>query len=206
MTVTVEDPSRLVAALRQVRGVADAGLDPDGDGVGMLRLDLDPGVDEAEVAAAAGRLLREQFGLGVDEDAVALLEESWGGGPQVERVGVLRVGRSVTAAVTLTTGEGESHGEADGSATATGVLRAVAEATLAAALPLCPAGTEAALIDLVHAADGPTRRLAVTVRVTDPGGGLPGEVPGIAGVGADARQAAVRAVLAALGKRLVVPG
>jgi len=31
-------------------------------------------------------------------------------------------------------------------------------------------------------------------------------VPGIAGVGADARQAAVRAVLAALGKRLVVPG
>jgi hypothetical protein len=69
------DRRALVAALRAVHGVADADVDagPEG-GLGTLRLDLEPGVDEAEVASQVSQVLREQFGLGVDADRVELLE------------------------------------------------------------------------------------------------------------------------------------
>jgi hypothetical protein len=56
--VTVSDNRDIVAALREVPGVAEADVEPDGDGLGVLRLGLAPGVDEVEVASAVGRLLR----------------------------------------------------------------------------------------------------------------------------------------------------
>lgn len=53
----------------------DADVTPDADGgVGTLRLDLAAGVDEAAVAGQVSRVLREQFGLGVDADRVELVE------------------------------------------------------------------------------------------------------------------------------------
>jgi hypothetical protein len=68
------DRAALVAALRTVEGVADAEVDPDEQGgLGTLRLDLVPGCDEAAVGARVSRVLREQFGLGVDADRVALV-------------------------------------------------------------------------------------------------------------------------------------
>lgn len=78
------DRDALRAALRAVPGVLDADLDPDEHGgPGTLRLDLAPGVDEAEVAGQVGRVLRERFGLGVDaarasalrDEDIALVEE-----------------------------------------------------------------------------------------------------------------------------------
>jgi hypothetical protein len=69
------DRQALVAALRAVRGVVDADVDPDdAGGLGTLRLDLEPGVDEVAVADQVSRVLRERFGLGVDSDRVELLE------------------------------------------------------------------------------------------------------------------------------------
>ena len=71
------DTSELVTALRAVPGVTDADVTPDNDGgLGTLRLDLAPGVDEAAVASTVGRVLREQFGLGVDADHVQIVEDS----------------------------------------------------------------------------------------------------------------------------------
>src|SRR3954469_13432728 len=72
------DTRDIVAALRAVPGVADADLEPDSDGTGpgTLRLGLLPGVDEVAVATSVGRLLREQFGLGVDAERVQLIEDS----------------------------------------------------------------------------------------------------------------------------------
>jgi hypothetical protein len=68
------DRAALVAALRTVEGVADAEVDPDEQGgLGTLRLGLVPGCDEAAVGARVSRVLREQFGLGVDADRVALV-------------------------------------------------------------------------------------------------------------------------------------
>ena len=69
------DRLALVAALKAVRGVLDAEVAPDdAGGLGTLRLDLAAGVDEADVAAQVSRVLREQFGLGVDADRVELVE------------------------------------------------------------------------------------------------------------------------------------
>ncbi|MDP9183247.1 MAG: hypothetical protein M3P04_10785, partial [Actinomycetota bacterium] len=52
-----------------------ADVDPDDTGgLGMLRLDLEAGVDEAAVASQVSRVLRDQFGLGVDADRVELVE------------------------------------------------------------------------------------------------------------------------------------
>lgn len=69
------DRLALVAALRAVRGVLDAEVAPDdAGGLGTLRLDLAAGVDESDVAAQVSRVLREQFGLGVDADRVELVE------------------------------------------------------------------------------------------------------------------------------------
>ena len=69
------DRQALVAALKAVPGVADADVDPDEKGgLGMLRLDLEVGVDEAAVASQVSRVLPQQFGLGVDADRVELVE------------------------------------------------------------------------------------------------------------------------------------
>ena len=68
----------IVTALSAVPGVADAEIAPDGrpGGAGTLRLTLEPGSDEVAVAAAVNRVLREQFGLAVDSDRVAVVDES----------------------------------------------------------------------------------------------------------------------------------
>jgi len=69
------DRRALVAALKAVQGVLDADVAPGADGgLGTLRLDLAAGVDEAAVAGQVSRVLREQFGLGVDADKVELVE------------------------------------------------------------------------------------------------------------------------------------
>jgi len=164
-----------VAALCEVAGVAAAGIEPDDrdirdDGCaaewpGLLRLDLTPGVtpgvDEAAVAMAAGRLLRERFGLGIDSAAVAILEE------------------------------------AAGPASSRGIRTAVVEATLAAAAACDPASAaDLDALDSTDEAGGPSVRVAL--RRTAPMGLEPVRVVGTAAVRQDLRQAAVRAVLAAL--------
>ncbi len=67
----------VVAAIRAVPGVADAQIEPDDQGgLGMLRLALQSDVDEAAVASTVGRLLREQFGIGVDAERVQIIEDA----------------------------------------------------------------------------------------------------------------------------------
>jgi hypothetical protein len=75
----------LAAALRAVAGVADAEIVSDGlagspaavpgADAGTLRLSLLPGADEVAVATEVNRILREQFGLGVDASRVQIVEE-----------------------------------------------------------------------------------------------------------------------------------
>ncbi|HTY71539.1 MAG TPA: hypothetical protein VMI11_03840 [Actinomycetes bacterium] len=89
----------IVAALRAVPGVADAEIAPDGrpGGAGTLRLTLEPGSDEVAVAAAVNRVLRERFGLAVDAERVAVVDESTlrrprrSGGSEAREQGGLRV-------------------------------------------------------------------------------------------------------------------
>ena len=148
--VSIADHRDIVAALREVPGVAEADVEPDGEGegLGLLRLGLAPGVDEVEVASAVGRLLRERFGLGVDAERVQLVEDMQTSlddpdieededdeaidrfRPTIRRMHIISSGLQVAAEVTLAVGDRSALGHAEGTATQSGVQRAVATATL----------------------------------------------------------------------------
>ena len=136
--MSVMDNGELIAALRAVPGVSDADVQPDADGgLGTLRLDLEAGVDEAAVASSVGRVLREQFGLGVDADRVQVVEDAVLDAPEaavlpilpeqrharpaIARMHLVSSGLDVTASVTLSSGEAQATGVASRSKAASGV-------------------------------------------------------------------------------------
>jgi hypothetical protein len=226
--VSVSDHLDIVAALREVPGVADADVEPDGDGegLGLLRLGLAPGVDEVEVASAVGRLLRERFGLGVDADRVQLVEDMQADDPDIEdqegqdadrfrpairRMHIISSGLQVAAEVTLSIGksaraigrpvpETSAIGRAEGTATQSGVQRAVATATLRAVEELL-GGKARFELDLVELTPtGRDRAVLVALTMLSTNGSE--KLTGVAGVREDVRQAAIRATLDALNRRV----
>jgi hypothetical protein len=228
--VSVSDHLDIVAALREVPGVADADVEPDGDGdgLGLLRLGLAPGVDEVEVASAVGRLLRERFGLGVDADRVQLVEDMQADAddpdiedeegqdadrfrPAIRRMHIISSGLQVAAEVTLSVGksaraigqpvpETSAIGRAEGTATQSGVQRAVATATLRAVEELL-GGRARFELDLVELTPtGRDRAVLVALTMLSTNGSE--KLTGVAGVREDVRQAAIRATLDALNRRV----
>lgn len=210
-TVTVSDLADIVAALRAVPGIADADVEPDaeGSGLGLLRLGLAPGVDEVQVATRVGRLLREQFGLGVDADRVQLIEDAAapevpvqpnGRRPVISRMQLVSSGLDVTATVQLTYREHSVRGESTGTATQTGVHRAVATAALHAIEDLI--GNKARF-EVDHVEVTPTGNdRTVLVTITMVSGTGTDRLTGSAVVREDVRQATIRAALDAVNRRL----
>jgi hypothetical protein len=208
--VTVTDYGEIVAALRTVPGVAEADVEPDeeGGGLGMLRLGLSPGVDEVQVASKVGRMLRERFGLGVDADQVQLIEdaenhqlvEQSGRRPIISRMQLVSSGLEVTAAVSLSYREGTVRGEATGTATQSGVQRAVATAALRA-IELLIGNTARFELEHVEVTRGGPEPTAL-VSVTMVSGSGTDRLTGSAVVREDARQAVIRAALDAVNRRL----
>jgi hypothetical protein len=210
-TVTVSDFADIVAALRAVPGIADADVEPDaeGSGLGLLRLGLTPGVDEVQVATRVGRLLREQFGLGGDAETVQLIEDAAapevpvqpnGRRPVISRMQLVSSGLDVTATVQLTYREHSVRGESTGTATQSGVHRAVATAALHAIEELI--GNKARF-EVDHVEVTPTGRdRTVLVSVTMVSGTGTDRLTGSAVVREDVRQAAIRAALDAVNRRL----
>jgi hypothetical protein len=208
--VTVTDYAEIVAALRSVPGVAEADVEPDdeGGGLGTLRLSLAPGVDEVQVASRVGRLLRERFGLGVDADQVQLIEdaespeipENAGRRPIISRMQLVSSGLDVTAAVSLSYREGTVRGEATGTATQSGVQRAVATAALRAIELLIGTSARFELEHVEIARSGQDRTAIVTVTMVSGSG--TDRLTGSAVVREDARQAVIRAALDAVNRRL----
>src|SRR4051794_37089831 len=205
------DTRDIVAALRAVPGVADADLEPDSDGTGpgTLRLGLLPGVDEVQVATRVGRLLREQFGLGVDAERVQLIEDAAtpevpvqpnGRRPVISRMQLVSSGLDVTATVQLSYREHSVRGESTGTATQSGVHRAVATAALHAIEELI--GNKARFeVDHVEVTPTGSDR-TVLVSVTMVSGSGTDRLTGSAVVREDVRQAAIRAALDAVNRRL----
>lgn len=210
--MTVSDYAEIVAALRAVPGVAEADVEPDdeGGGLGLLRLGLAPGVDEVQVATKVGRLLREQFGLGVDADRVQLIEDAAtavevpaqfdGRRPVISRMHLVSSGLEVTATVKLSHRDQIVAGESTGTATQSGVHRAVATATLHAVEELV--GSLARFeVDHVEVT-GSSRERTVLVTVTMVTGNGTDRLTGSAVVREDVRQATIRATLDAVNRRL----
>ena len=213
--MTVTDYGEIVAALRAVPGVADADVEPDGDGggMGLLRLGLAPGFDEVQVATSVGRLLRERFGLGVDAERVQLVEdaevpdEPLGRGesaqqhrPAIQRMHLVSSGLDISASVTLGFEDRSAVGEAQGTATQSGVQRAVALATLRAIESLIDGKARFELDHLEVTQTGRDRTVVAGVTLVTPTGSE--RLTGAAVVREDVRQAVIRATLDGLNRRL----
>lgn len=209
--MTVTDYGEIVDALRAVPGVADADVEPDesGDGLGLLRLGLEADADEVAVASTVGKLLRERFGLGVDADGVQLIEEAPASGPPpprdarrpaITRMQLVSSGLEVTATVALSFRDLSTTGQSTGTATQSGVHRAVANATLHAVEELVGSAARFELEHVDVAATGVDRTVLVTVTMVSGTG--TDRLTGSAGVRDDVRQAVIRATLDALNRRL----
>ena len=207
------DNRDLVEALRAVPGVTDADVTPDAEGgLGTLRLDLEPGVDEAAVASDVGRILRDQFGLGVDAERVQIVEDAVldtaapsvpsqrAARPSIARMHLVSSGLDVTASVTLSSGERTAVGEARGAASQTGVHRAVAGATLRAVEELVDGQIRFELDHIEVTPMGNERTVLVALTLLTSRGTE--RLTGAAGVREDVRQAVIRATLDALNRRL----
>jgi hypothetical protein len=219
--MSVTDFREIVAALRDVPGVADADVEPDADGgMGLLRLGLQAGVDEVAVATTVGRLLRERFGLGVDAERVQIVEDAEvhppastsvetdvdvphqrvAGRPAISRMHLVSSGLDVTATVTLTSDGRTAAGESRNSASQSGVQRAVATATLRAVEELSGdiARFELDHLEVTHL--GSDRMVIVALTMLSSRGTE--RLTGAAAVREDVRQAVIRATLDALNRRL----
>ena len=212
--MTVTDYGEIVAALRAVPGVADADVEPDdGGGMGLLRLGLAPGFDEVQVATSVGRLLRERFGLGVDAERVQLVEDaelpdepvSRNGSPvtprpSIQRMHLVSSGLDISASVTLGFGDRSETGEAQGTATQSGVQRAVALATLRAVESLIDGKARFELDHVEVTQTGRDRTVVAGVTLVTQTGSE--RLTGAAVVREDVRQAVIRATLDGLNRRL----
>jgi len=212
--VTVTDYDEIVSALRAVPGVADADVEPDAEtgGMGLLRLGLAPGFDEVQVATTVGRLLRERFGLGVDAERVQLVEDAEvpdepvgrGGSaqhrPAIQRMHLVSSGLDISASVTLGFEDRSAVGEAQGTATQSGVQRAVALATLRAIESLIDGKARFELDHLEVTQTGRDRTVVAGVSLVTPTGAE--RLTGAAVVREDVRQAVIRATLDGLNRRL----
>jgi ribosomal protein S11 len=208
--VIATDYAEIVAALRAVPGVAGADVVPDeeGGGLGLLRLALSPGVDEVQVASRVGRVLRERFGLGVDADQVQLIEdaetldvsEQSGHRPVISRMQLVSSGLDVSASVSLTFQGRVVRGESTGTATQSGVQRAVAAAALHAVEQLIDSKARFELEHVEVTISGRDRTALVSVTMVSSAG--TDRLTGSAMVREDARQAVIRAVLDAVNRRL----
>ena len=211
--MTQGDIREIVAALKAVPGVAEADIEPETGGPGVLRLGLLPGVDEVAVATRVGKLLRERFGLGVDADRVQLVEDAAippevpaqrdddrRMRPAIQRMHLTSTGLDITARVTLAHEGRTSMGECVGTATQSGVHRAVAGATLRAVEGLL---NEPVRFELEHVEVAPTgrdRTALVAMTMLSAAGGE--KLTGAAVVRDDARQAVIRATLDAVNRRV----
>lgn len=212
--MTVTDYREIVAALRDVPGVSEADVEPDGDGgMGLLRLGLAPGVDEVEVATVVGRLLRERFGIGVDAERVQIVEDADLGRPAqpdvpaqraaerpaISRMHLVSSGLDVTASVTLSSAGRTAVGEGRGNASQVGVQRAVANATLRAVEELLDGVARFELDHLEVTQLGAERTVLVALSMLSSRGTE--RLTGAAGVREDVRQAVIRSTLDALNRR-----
>lgn len=209
-------PDDLIAAVRSVPGVADASLDGSAAPDGGLRLTLEPGCDETAVSAAVDAVLRERFGLAVDEDAVAVVEDvemRRGDGappaasdaaarPTIDHMHVVSTGEGVTASVTISVGGRTAVGEASGAGDDLAVLMTVSSAALLAAADLVD-GRALFDPDRVDIVDTGDQRTAL-VRVVSTEAGQPRLLTGAAIVRDDLRQAVIRATLHAINRRLAL--
>lgn len=209
-----DDLEAIAAALRALPGVAAADVHPDGSGgVDSLRLDLEPGVDGLEVAGAASRLLAERFGAPLEADQVQLVTAGAeappapapvpaqrGGRPEIVRTDLVTSGMEFSATVVLSSQSRAATGDAHGAVTASGMQRAVGQATLRAVERLARDTARIELDHVIVTQTGEERTVLVSLTMVSMRGAE--RLTGSAVVREDESRAVVRATLDALNRRL----
>lgn len=211
-----QDLSAIAAALQELPGVSAAVVHPDAaGGVDSLRLGLQPGVDGLAVAGAASRLVHERFGAVLQSDQVHVVDapgpppvpptpsvvpSQRGMRPEIVRTDLITTGLEFTATVVLSAQARAATGDARGAVTATGVQRAVAQATLRAVERL---SRDTARLEIEHlevTQTGQERTVLVALTLVSARGAE--RLTGSAVVREDESRAVVRATLDALNRRL----
>ena len=219
-----QDLSAIAAALRELPGVSAAVVDADSQGgVDALRLGLAPGVDGLAVAGEASRLVHERFGAVVDADQVRIVDASTlppplppahpqdapdvalvpaqrGVRPEIVRTDLITTGLEFSATVILSSQARAATGDARGAVTATGMQRAVAQATLRAVERLSRDSARMELEHLEVTQTGGERTVLVALTLVSSRGAE--RLTGAAVVREDESRAVVRATLDALNRRL----
>lgn len=218
------DYAAMAAALKAVPGVADARIEPSQNGTpAMLHLALEDGSDESVVSGRVAELLRSAFGIGVDTDHAELTEDGAIGAQTappaptaapappvaqtardvrlvIERLRVRTAGLEVRCAVTLGGTGRQATGEASGAANTGGTLRAVSAATLRAVEELTGGAVRLDVEHVQLTSSGLDSTVLVALTMLSPTGST--RLTGAAEVRQDLRQAAVRATLDALNRKL----
>lgn len=208
------DLDAIAAALRALPGVDEAVVHPDDSGgVDSLRLDLAPGTDGLEVAGAASRLIREQFGTEVDAAQVHVVDARTTPAPaeanvpaqratrpEIVRTDLVTAGHDFSATVVLSSRSRAATGDAHGTVTPQGMQRAIGQATLRAVERLARDSARIELDTVVITQAGDQRTALVTLTLLSSLGTE--RLTGSAVVREDESRAVVRATLDALNRRL----
>ena len=209
------DLDAIAAALRALPGVDGAVVTPDeAGGVDSLRLDLAAGADGLEVAGAASRLIREQFGTEVDTTQVHVVDATTtapkpaetkvpaqrASRPEIVRTDMVTAGLDFSATVVLSSRSRAATGDAHGTVTPQGMQRAVGQATLRAVERLARDSARIELDNVVITQSGDQRTALVTLTMLSSLGTE--RLTGSAVVREDESRAVVRATLDALNRRL----
>jgi len=217
------DAESVLAAVRDVPGVRGVDLRTNGSGGRTLRLDVADGVDPEEITAAAGHALRDRLGVDAEltvadaeldtvpddePDRAAVVPRSpVAAGARtgetraiIERIQVATAGPECAVEVCLTADGVRAVGRAGGPALDPYLFRVAALATVDAVGVLVGGRARCAVehVDMVTA--GPCRVVVVVLVLM--AGDTAERLVGSAVAGGDPRQAAVRATMAALNRRL----
>ena len=184
-----------------VPGVAAVAAEQTDDGAQVLRVQLDPDADAAEVALAVGRLVA---GAPVTSDPPprdpVLPQARSGSRPQIVRTDVRSDGAAFSATVELTCAGRSASGTAGSALTTSGTRRALATATLHAVQGLLPQPVHLELEHVERSEAGGEPVVVDLDALVGPGGGQ--RLAGSAVVRDDESGAVVRAALDAVDRRV----
>ena len=214
------DLEAIAAALRALPGVAVASVHPDDTGgVDSLHLGLEPGADGLMVAGAASRLMAERFGTRVHTEQVQVVDAAPAEPapqpepappvsvppqrvvrPEIVRTDLVTSGLEFSATVVLSSQARAATGDAHGAVTASGMQRAIGQATLRAVERLARDSARIELDSVVVAEAAGERTVLVALTLVSSRGAE--RLTGSAVVREDESRAVVRATLDALNRRL----
>lgn len=208
------DASDIVAAVLRLPGVGSADLESDGEGF-AVHVGLVAGADGDAVAHAVTRTLHEHLGHDAPPARVHVLDEEPGGPadaprptvpvqasvrPSIVRFDVATTALDHTVTVVLTSRTRAATGDARGVATASGLRRAAATATLRALERLLRESVRIELEQVERTSPGEDGTVVVVLTMLSARGTE--QLTGAAVIRDDEPRAVVRATLDALNRRL----